>query len=77
MPPPSTKETVAMTFPVALVALSFFGREVLEYTALLTVFLSAVQSDGVMFRRQWRSVTKGLHHRPCNRRAYLSTPLSA
>jgi len=52
MPPSSPKETVAMTFLVALVALSFFGREVLGGTVLLTVFLSAVQSDGVMFHPQ-------------------------
>jgi hypothetical protein len=50
---------------------------VLDDTVLLTIFLSAVQSDGVMFHPQWRSVTKSLHHQPCNRRANQSTPLSA
>jgi hypothetical protein len=77
MPPPSPKETVAMTFPAEGVALSFFWREVLDDTVLLTIFLFAVQSDDVMFHLQWRSVTKSLHHQPVNRRVDLSTPLSA
>jgi len=52
MPPPSPEEIVAMTYPVALVAFSFFGGEVLDGTVLLTVFLSAFQIDGVMFHPQ-------------------------
>lgn len=77
MPPPSPKETVAMTFPAEGVALNFFWREVFGATVLLTIFLSAVQSDAVMFHLQWGSVTKSLHHQPYNRRANLSTLLSA